>query len=291
MGVTMQRAILRRVAMLSSTETLMPQVQYPAPPFPAQQQRSDPGHTAPMEPSPDHGEESYKESGRLAGKAAIVTGGDSGIGRALAIAFAGEGADVLIGYLDEDDDARETARWIEKAGRRAPLARGDVTDAQHCDAIVQQAVDAFGKLDVLVNNAAHQSTHASLDEITDEEWHRTVDTNIGAMSRITRAAVRHMKPGASIVNTASINADHRIPPCSSMQRPKARSRTSPEGLRNCSPKRGIRSKLRRARPDLDAVDSCDDAAGEGREVWRASADEGSRTTCRARTSLCDARFG
>ena len=189
----------------------MPQVQYPAPPFPAQQQSNDPGHTAPLEPSPDHGEESYKGSGRLAGKAAILTGGDSGIGRALAIAFAGEGADVLIGYLDEDDDARETARWIEKAGRRAPLARGDVTDAQHCDAIVQQAVDAFGKLDVLVNNAAHQSTHTSLDEITDEEWHRTVDTNIGAMSRITRAAVRHMKPGASIVNTASINSDHPNP--------------------------------------------------------------------------------
>jgi len=206
MGVTMQRVILRRVAMLSSTEILMPQVQYPAPPFLAQQQSSDPGHTAPMEPSPDHGEESYKGSGRLAGKAAIVTGGDSGIGRAVAIAFTHEGADALIGYLDEDDDARETARWIEKAGRRAVLARGDVTDAQHCDAIVQQAVDAIGKLDVLVNNAAHQSTHAALDEITDEEWHRTVDTNIGAMFRITRAAVRHMKPGASIVNTKTSGA-------------------------------------------------------------------------------------
>ena len=183
----------------------------PAPPFPAQQQSDVPGHTASMDPVPDHGEESYKGSGRLAGKAAIVTGGDSGIGRAVAIAFAREGADVLIAYLDEDDDAHETAHWIEKAGRRAVLSRGDVTDAHHCDAIVQQAVDAFGKLDVLVNNAAYQMTHASLDEITDEEWHRTVDTNIGAMFRITRAAVRHMKPGASIVNTASINADHPNP--------------------------------------------------------------------------------
>ncbi len=189
----------------------MSQPNRPAPPFPAQQQSDVPGHTAPMDPAPDHGEESYKGSGRLAGKAAIVTGGDSGIGRAVAIAFAREGADVLIAYLDEDDDARETASWIEKAGRRAVLSRGDVTDAHHCDAIVQQAVDAFGKLDVLVNNAAHQATHASLDEITDEEWHRTVDTNIGAMFRITRAAVRHMKPGASIVNTASINADHPNP--------------------------------------------------------------------------------
>ena len=184
----------------------MSQPNRPAPPFPAQQQSDVPGHTAPMDPAPDHGEESYKGSGRLAGKAAIVTGGDSGIGRAVAIAFAREGADVLIAYLDEDDDARETASWIEKAGRRAVLSRGDVTDAHHCDAIVQQAVDAFGKLDVLVNNAAHQATHASLDEITDEEWHRTVDTNIGAMFRITRAAVRHMKPGASIVNTKTSGA-------------------------------------------------------------------------------------
>lgn len=183
----------------------------PAPSFPAQQQSDVPGHTASMDPVPDHGEESYKGSGRLAGKAAIVTGGDSGIGRAVAIAFAREGADVLIAYLDEDDDAHETAHWIEKAGQRAVLSRGDVTDAHHCNAIVQQAVDAFGKLDVLVNNAAYQMTHASLDEITDEEWHRTVDTNIGAMFRITRAAVRHMKPGASIVNTASINADHPNP--------------------------------------------------------------------------------
>ena len=183
----------------------------PAPSFPAQQQSDVPGHTASMDPVPDHGEESYKGSGRLAGKAAIVTGGDSGTGRAVAIAFAREGADVLIAYLDEDDDAHETAHWIEKAGQRAVLSRGDVTDAHHCNAIVQQAVDAFGKLDVLVNNAAYQMTHASLDEITDEEWHRTVDTNIGAMFRITRAAVRHMKPGASIVNTASINADHPNP--------------------------------------------------------------------------------
>jgi NAD(P)-dependent dehydrogenase (short-subunit alcohol dehydrogenase family) len=197
--------------MLNSTENVMSHANRPAPPFPAQQQSDVPGHTAPMNPAPDHGEESYKGSGRLAGKAAIVTGGDSGIGRAVAIAFAREGADVLIAYLDEDDDAHETAHWIEKAGQRAVLSRGDVTDAHHCNAIVQQAVDAFGKLDVLVNNAAYQMTHASLDEITDEEWHRTVDTNIGAMFRITRAAVRHMKPGASIVNTASINADHPNP--------------------------------------------------------------------------------
>src|ERR1700727_74392 len=119
-----------------------PRTAYPQPPFPAGKQPM-PGETRAMEPSPDHGEESYKGSGRLAGKAAIVTGGDSGIGRAVAIAFAREGADVLIAYLDEDDDAHETAHWIEKAGQRAVLSRGDVTDAHHCNAIVQQAVDAF----------------------------------------------------------------------------------------------------------------------------------------------------
>src|SRR6201989_1256824 len=146
---------------IRALEIAMTDPQRPTPPFPNQQQDQTPGQTAPMKPQPDHGEQSYKGSGRLAGKAAIITGGDSGIGRAVAIACAREGADVLIAYLNEDDDARETARWVEEAGRRAVLSRGDVTDAQYCDAIVQQAVDAFGKLDVLVNNAAHQMTHAT----------------------------------------------------------------------------------------------------------------------------------
>jgi hypothetical protein len=194
-----------------------------------------------MDPPPDHGEESYKGSGRLASKAAIVTGGDSGIGRAVAIAFAREGADVLVAYLDEDDDARETARWIEKAGRRAVLSRGDVTDARYCDAIVQQAVDAFGRIDILVNNAAHQMTHATLDEITDEEWHRTFDTNIGAMFRITRAAVRHMQPGASIVNTASINADHPNPTLLVYAATKGAIQNFTAGLAQLLAEKGIRT--------------------------------------------------
>jgi NAD(P)-dependent dehydrogenase (short-subunit alcohol dehydrogenase family) len=149
--------------------------------MPAQQQTQTPGRTADMTPRPDHGEHSYKGSGRLAGKAAIVTGGDSGIGRAVAIAFAREGADVLIAYLDEDDDARETGRWVEEAGRKAVLVRGDVRSREHCNEIVERAVEAFGRLDVLVNNAAYQMTHPSLDAITDEEWDKTFDTNIGAM--------------------------------------------------------------------------------------------------------------
>src|SRR5881409_3853608 len=128
---------------------------YPKPPFPEQQQPM-PGVTAAMKPVPDHGETSYKGSGRLAGKAAIITGGDSGIGRAVAIAFAREGADVLISYLNEDDDAKETARWVEQAGREAVLVRGDVSSAAQCRAIVDKAVEAFGRIDILVNNAAHQ---------------------------------------------------------------------------------------------------------------------------------------
>jgi NAD(P)-dependent dehydrogenase (short-subunit alcohol dehydrogenase family) len=117
----------------------------------------------------------------------------------------------LIAYLDEDEDAEETRRWVEKAGRRAVLLRGDITDRRHCDVIVDTAMRELGKLDVLVNNAAYQKTHDSLDEITDEEWDRTFETNIGAMFRITRAAVRHMKPGGSIINTTSINADKPNP--------------------------------------------------------------------------------
>jgi NAD(P)-dependent dehydrogenase (short-subunit alcohol dehydrogenase family) len=189
----------------------MTNMQYPTPPFPDQQQDHTPGHTAGMQPQPDHGEKSYKGSGRLAGKAAIVTGGDSGIGRAVAIAFAREGADVLIAYLNEDDDARETGRWVEEAGRKAVLLRGDITRPAHCNEIVERAMEAFGRLDVLVNNAAYQMTYPSLEDISDEEWDKTFDTNIGAMFRITRAAVKYMKPGASIVNTSSINADHPNP--------------------------------------------------------------------------------
>ena len=180
---------------------------HPAPPNPEQQQSQVPGRTQPMDPKPDHGEHSYKGSGRLIGKAAIITGGDSGIGRAVAIAFAREGADVLISYLDEADDARESARWVEEAGRKAVLVAGDLADPAHCREIVQRAVDAFGRVDVLVNNAAFQMTRESLDEISDEEWDRTFDVNIGAMFRLTKAAVPHMGPGGAIVNTASVNAD------------------------------------------------------------------------------------
>jgi NAD(P)-dependent dehydrogenase (short-subunit alcohol dehydrogenase family) len=207
----------------------------------AQQQNQTPGRTADMTPRPDHGEYSYRGFGRLAGKAAIVTGGDSGIGRAVAIAFAREGADVLIAYLDEDDDARETARWVEEAGRKAVLLRGDIRSREHCNEIVERAVEAFGRLDVLVNNAAYQMTYPSLDAITDEEWDKTFDTNIGAMFRITRAAVRHMKQGGAIVNTSSINADHPNPGLIAYATTKGAIQNFTGGLAQLLAEKGIRA--------------------------------------------------
>jgi hypothetical protein len=213
----------------------------PTPPLPEQQQHQTPGHTAPLDPQPDHGENSYRGSGRLAGKAALVTGGDSGIGRAVCIAFARDGADVAIAYLDEDDDARETARLVEAAGRRALLLPGDITDRAHCREIVEKTVGEFGKIDVLVNNAAYQMTHETIEEITDDEWDRTFDTNIGAMFRITRAAVAHMKPGAAIVNTASINADKPRPTLLAYAATKGAIQNFTAGLAQLLAERGIRA--------------------------------------------------
>ena len=168
------------------------------------QRQEVPGTEAKLTPRADHGEESYKGSGKLAGKAAIITGGDSGIGRAVAIAFAREGADVLLSYLNEHDDARETAHWVEQAGRKCVLVAGDISDASHCRSIVAQAVAEFGRLDILVNNAAFQMAHQSLDEIEDEEWERTFATNIHAQFYLAKAALPHLKPGSAIVNTTSV---------------------------------------------------------------------------------------
>jgi hypothetical protein len=179
---------------------------YPNPPYPAQRQPM-PGSTAKMDPRPDHGETSYKGSGKLAGKKAVITGGDSGIGRAVAIAYAREGADILIAYLDEHDDAHEVKALVEQEGRKAVLVAGDVRSPQHCRSIIQRAVEAFGGIDILVNNAAHQATFKDIGDITDEEWQLTFEVNIHAMFYLTKAAVPHMKPGSAIINTASVNSD------------------------------------------------------------------------------------
>jgi NAD(P)-dependent dehydrogenase (short-subunit alcohol dehydrogenase family) len=179
---------------------------FPKPPYPAQKQ-SMPGSTTKMDPRPDHGETSYKGSGKLQGKKAIITGGDSGIGRAVAIAFAREGADVLIAYLQEDEDAHEVRSLIEKEGRKAVLAAGDLSNPDHCRAVVQRAASELGGLDILVNNAAHQATFKDIADISDEEWQRTFAVNIHSMFYLAKAAVGHMKPGSAIINTASVNSD------------------------------------------------------------------------------------
>jgi hypothetical protein len=177
---------------------------------PAQQQ-TPPGTEAQLTPKADHGESSYVGSGKLKDKAAVITGADSGIGRAVALAFAREGADVLIAYLNEHEDAEETRRLVEEAGRKAVLMPGELADPAHCRAIVDRAVREFGRIDVLVNNAAFQMSHDSLEEIPDEEWDYTFQVNITAMFHICKAAVKHMQPGASIINTTSINSDKPKP--------------------------------------------------------------------------------
>jgi NAD(P)-dependent dehydrogenase (short-subunit alcohol dehydrogenase family) len=184
-----------------------PHTKYPVPPFPKQDQNT-PGTEAEMIPKADHGEESYKGSNKLAGKKAIITGGDSGIGRAVAIAFAREGADVLISYLEdtEDNDAQDTASYVEKAGRKAVLLKGDIRFEEHCKAIVNKAMEEFGQIDILVNNAAFQMAHKELQEIPSEEWRYTFETNIDSMFYLCKAAEPHLKPGSSIINTTSVNA-------------------------------------------------------------------------------------
>ncbi|WP_438345688.1 SDR family oxidoreductase [Methylorubrum populi] len=212
---------------------------FPKPPFPDQPQPM-PGATRNMEPKPDHGETSYKGSGRLEGKKAIITGGDSGIGRAVALAFAREGADVLISYLDEEEDAAETRRLIEEAGRKAVLVPGNIGDAAHCRRIVERAVEAFGRVDVLVNNAAHQATFTAPEEISDEEWDKTFQVNIHAMFYLTKAALPHMGEGSSIINTTSVNADTPSPQLLAYATTKGAIQNYTGGLAQMLAERGIR---------------------------------------------------
>jgi NAD(P)-dependent dehydrogenase (short-subunit alcohol dehydrogenase family) len=189
----------------STLQRVDPRDRYPRPPFPKQAQEL-PGRDARLDPDPDHGEESYVGAGRLAGLATIITGADSGIGKAAAIAFAREGADVLVAYLEESDDATQTREVIEAEGRRALLVPGDLQDEAHCRRVVEQARDEFGRIDVLVNNAAFQERRESITEIPTEEWERTLRTNLSAMFWLCREAVPNMEPGASIINVSSIQA-------------------------------------------------------------------------------------
>jgi NAD(P)-dependent dehydrogenase (short-subunit alcohol dehydrogenase family) len=175
------------------------------PPFP-QQNQAQPGSEEQLQPRADHGEQSYQGHGRLRDKVAVITGGDSGIGRAVAIAFAREGADVTIAYLMEDEDAQETQHWVEQAGRRAMAIAGDISSESHCQEIIQQPLAKFGRVDILVNNAAFQETYKSLEEVTEEKLDHTFRSNIYSMFFLCKAAVPHMEPGSAIINTTSIQA-------------------------------------------------------------------------------------
>lgn len=213
--------------------------QYPTPPFKTEKQEP-PGLTALMTPRPDHGETTYVGSQRLRGRKALITGGDSGIGRAVANAFAREGADILLSYLDEHEDAAQTQKLIENAGRKAVLVAGDIQHSAHCRKIVDEAVSGLGGVDILVNNAAHQASYKDLADISDDEWELTFRVNIHAMFYLTKAAVPYMKPGASIINTASINSDAPNPTLLAYAATKGAISNFTAGLAQMLAKKGIR---------------------------------------------------
>lgn len=216
-----------------------PQQKHPQPPFPAQHQPM-PASTARMDPVPDHGEKSYRGNGRLKDKVALVTGADSGIGRAVAIAFAREGADVAVSYLSEEEDARETAKWVEEAGRKALLLPGDIAEESHARSLVSRTLDEFGRIDILVNNAAHQATFEKIEDITAKEWDTTFRTNVYAMFFLCQEAIKQMKPGSAIINTSSINATSPSPTLLAYATTKGAIANFTAGLAGLVADRGIR---------------------------------------------------
>ena len=213
---------------------------YPKPPF-ASQRQPMPGTTGAMQPRPDHGEKTYKGCGRLKGLKAVITGGDSGIGRAVAIAYAREGADILIAYLNEHEDANEVKQLVEQEGRNAVLVPGDLKDPQHCREAIKRAIDDLGGVDILVNNAAHQATFKDIGDISDEEWELTFKVNMHAMFYLSKAAVRHMKPGSAIINTASINSDSPNPILLAYATTKGAIHNFTAGLAQMLAEKGIRA--------------------------------------------------
>ncbi|MFC0199162.1 SDR family oxidoreductase [Paracoccus rhizosphaerae] len=212
---------------------------YPKPPFPEQTQEL-PGSFARMNPVPDHGEDSWRGANRLAGKTALITGGDSGIGRAVAIAYAREGADVALSYLSEDDDARSTSQLVEAEGRRCLCFEGDIADPAHCRSIIDGIIDKWGQLDILVNNAGHQELFDRIEDIPDEEWRKTFATNIDAIFYLCKAAMPHLKEGASIINTVSINSDQPSPALLAYASTKGAIQNFTMGLAQMVAYRGVR---------------------------------------------------
>jgi len=215
-------------------------IEYPKPPFPSPAQ-SEPGREANMDPQPDHGEQSYRGSGKLTDRVALITGGDSGIGRAVVIAFAREGADVAISYLNEHEDARVSADWVERAGRKALILGGDISQEEHCQALVRQTAQQFGRIDILVHNAAFQMTRQSLDEIPSDEFDKTFRTNVYSMFYLAKAAVPHMPPGSAIISTTSVNLDTPKPTLLPYAATKAAIQNLSGSLAQLLAEKGIRS--------------------------------------------------
>ena len=215
---------------------------YPYPPFPEQEQDL-PGSFRRMDPVPDHGEDSWKGNGRLTGRVALITGADSGIGRAVATAYAREGADLALVCLDEKGDMEDTAALVRQAGRECLVIMTDLSKAENCRDVIAQTADRFGRIDILVNNAAHQRSFAKIEDISDEEWRYTFATNIDAMFHLTKAAVAHMGRGAAIINTASVNADKPSPDLLVYATTKGAIQNFTAGLAQMLADRGIRANV------------------------------------------------
>lgn len=226
--------------MTSTVPLIDPRRRYVQPPFEMQDQIRMPGHTSEMSPTPDHGEESYKGTGKLTGLTALITGGDSGIGRAVAIAFSREGADVVINYLSEDDDARQTGRLVEDAGRKALLVKGDLQQESFCESLVMDAFDQFKRLDILVNNAAYQETRDEVDEFSSELFDRILKTNLYAPFWLSRAAMAQITPGGSIINTVSIQGYDPSPELLPYSTTKSALMGMTKGLAKLAIEQGIR---------------------------------------------------
>lgn len=216
-----------------------PRKQGPQPPF-SEPKQPGPGSSEQMHQQPDYGEQSYKGFGRLTGRKALITGADSGIGRAVALAFAREGADVVVSYLEEEKDAAETARLVRDAGRKAITIPGTIEQVSHCQKLLEQTVRELGGIDILVNNAAHQSTHESIEELTPEEWDKTFQTNIHPMFYLSRFALPKMKPGSTIINTASVQAYDPSPTLLAYATTKGAIVTFTKGLSQLAIKQGVR---------------------------------------------------
>ena len=222
-----------------STQTADPKTADKKPPF-EEPNQPPPGLSKDMHEQPDYGEQTYQGFGRLQGRKALITGADSGIGRAVALAYAREGADVLISYLNEDEDAKETERLVREAGRKAVIAPGSIENPKHCEELISRAVKELGGLDILVNNAAFQMHHQSIDELTPEEWDKTFKTNIHAMFYLSRTALSTMKEGGIIINTASVQAYQPSPTLLAYASTKGAIVTFTKGLSQLAIKQGIR---------------------------------------------------